>query len=167
MSPHITAGASLGVEDVGVLRDKLVSEADLTAALEEYEADRLPRYRQSAVLSRAVEVTETPEDFEGRPDQVKAFWCLLVLAKRRDPYDHGASLVQCARRCEQVRQVKPQPLRLRRRREPGRPLPDQWIDRTHRRNVTAQQMTSPSIRGPTGVRDDGAQVESDGRFHHS
>ena len=27
------------------------------------EADRLPRYRQSAVLSRAVEVTETPEDF--------------------------------------------------------------------------------------------------------
>jgi hypothetical protein len=71
------------------------------------------------------------------------------------------------RACEQVRQVKPQPLRLRRRRESGWPLPDQWIDRTHRRNVTAQQMTSPSIRGPTRVRDDGAQVESDGRFHHS
>ena len=62
MSPHITAGASLGVEDVGVLRDKLSSNAGLTAALD-YEADRLPRYRQSAVLSRAVEVTETPEDF--------------------------------------------------------------------------------------------------------
>lgn len=63
MSPHITAGASLRVEDVGVLRDKLGSDAGLTAALKEYEADRLPRYRQSAVLSRAVEVTETPEDF--------------------------------------------------------------------------------------------------------
>ena len=63
MSPHITAGASLGVEDVGVLRDKLGSDAGLTAALKEYEVDRLPRYRQSAVLSRAVEVTETPEDF--------------------------------------------------------------------------------------------------------
>jgi hypothetical protein len=63
MSPHITAGASLGVEDVGVLRDKLGSVVGLTAALKEYEADRLPRYRQSAVLSRAVEVTETPEDF--------------------------------------------------------------------------------------------------------
>ena len=63
MSPHITAGASLVVEDVGVLRDKLGSDAGLTAALKQYEADRLPRYRQSAVLSRAVEVTETPEDF--------------------------------------------------------------------------------------------------------
>ena len=46
-----------------MLRDKLGSDASLTAALKEYEADRLPRYRQSAVLSRAVEVTETPEDF--------------------------------------------------------------------------------------------------------
>jgi hypothetical protein len=46
-----------------VLRDKLGSDAALTAALKEYEVDRLPRYRQSAVLSRAVEVTETPEDF--------------------------------------------------------------------------------------------------------
>jgi 2-polyprenyl-6-methoxyphenol hydroxylase-like FAD-dependent oxidoreductase len=63
MSPHITAGASLGVEDVGVLRDNLSSDADLTTALKRYEADRLPRYRQSAVLARAVEVTETPEDF--------------------------------------------------------------------------------------------------------
>jgi len=63
MSPHITAGASLGVEDVGVLRDNLSSDADLTTALKQYEADRLPRYRQSAVLARAVEVTETPEDF--------------------------------------------------------------------------------------------------------
>jgi len=63
MSPHITAGASLGVEDVGVLRGNLSSDADLTAALQQYEADRLPRYRQSAVLSRAVEVTDTPEDF--------------------------------------------------------------------------------------------------------
>ena len=53
MSPHITAGASLGVEDVGARRDKLSSDADLTTALKEYEADRLPRYRQSAVLSRA------------------------------------------------------------------------------------------------------------------
>jgi 2-polyprenyl-6-methoxyphenol hydroxylase-like FAD-dependent oxidoreductase len=63
MSPHITAGASLGVEDVSVLRDNLSSNADLTTALKQYEAGRLPRYRQSAVLSRAVEVTETPEDF--------------------------------------------------------------------------------------------------------
>jgi len=41
MSPHITAGASLGVEDVGVLRGKLSPDADLTTALKEYEADRL------------------------------------------------------------------------------------------------------------------------------
>ena len=47
MSPHITAGASLGVEDVGVLRDKLGADAGLTAALKEYEADRLPRYQDS------------------------------------------------------------------------------------------------------------------------
>jgi 2-polyprenyl-6-methoxyphenol hydroxylase-like FAD-dependent oxidoreductase len=43
MSPHITAGASLGVEDVGVLADKLSSGTDLTTALKEYETDRLPR----------------------------------------------------------------------------------------------------------------------------
>src|SRR6185437_9536370 len=42
---------------------KLGSDAGLTVALKQYEADRLPRYRQSAVLSRAVEITETPEDF--------------------------------------------------------------------------------------------------------
>lgn len=63
MSPHITAGASLGVEDVGVLRERLAANDDLATALKEYEADRLPRYRRSAELSRAVEEAETAEDF--------------------------------------------------------------------------------------------------------
>lgn len=45
VSPHITSGASLGIEDALVLADHL-TQADVPAALRAYEADRLPRYAE-------------------------------------------------------------------------------------------------------------------------
>ncbi|WP_326565869.1 FAD-dependent monooxygenase [Amycolatopsis rhabdoformis] len=45
VSPHITSGASLGVEDALVLAEHL-TDADVPAALQAYEADRLPRYAE-------------------------------------------------------------------------------------------------------------------------
>jgi 2-polyprenyl-6-methoxyphenol hydroxylase-like FAD-dependent oxidoreductase len=44
MSPHITAGATLGIEDAALLGRLLTPVGDVPAALAAYEADRIPRY---------------------------------------------------------------------------------------------------------------------------
>jgi 2-polyprenyl-6-methoxyphenol hydroxylase-like FAD-dependent oxidoreductase len=66
MSPHITAGASLGVEDAVVLARCLERHPDLPPALAAYEADRVSRYQQARALADAVEAYETPSEFAHR-----------------------------------------------------------------------------------------------------
>lgn len=55
LSPHIAAGGTLGVEDVGVLVRQLESGVGIAAALGAYEADRMARYAKVREHSRAVE----------------------------------------------------------------------------------------------------------------
>jgi len=66
MSPHITAGASLGVEDAVALTRCLETHPEVPSALAAYEADRIPRYQQARVLADAVEAYETPAEFAQR-----------------------------------------------------------------------------------------------------
>lgn len=66
MSPHITAGATLGIEDAALLGRLLTPPADVPAALKTYEADRIPRYAHVADLSAAVEHAPSPQDFATR-----------------------------------------------------------------------------------------------------
>ncbi|MGE0215316.1 FAD-dependent monooxygenase [Mycolicibacterium sp.] len=63
MSPHITAGATLGIEDAALLARLLTPPADVPAALATYQGDRIPRYAHVAALSAAVEHAPTPADF--------------------------------------------------------------------------------------------------------
>ncbi|SEQ53387.1 FAD-dependent oxidoreductase [Lentzea albida] len=63
MSPHITAGATLGIEDAALLGHLLHPAADVPAALQAYQADRIPRYERVAELSAAVEHSPTPQEF--------------------------------------------------------------------------------------------------------
>jgi 2-polyprenyl-6-methoxyphenol hydroxylase-like FAD-dependent oxidoreductase len=55
LSPHIAAGGTLGIEDVGVLSRAFAGPVSLPAALRAYEADRIPRYQGVARHSLAVE----------------------------------------------------------------------------------------------------------------
>jgi 2-polyprenyl-6-methoxyphenol hydroxylase-like FAD-dependent oxidoreductase len=63
LSPHITAGASLGVEDPVVLARLLASTPEVPGALAAYQRDRLPHYAQVNELSRKVENSATPDEF--------------------------------------------------------------------------------------------------------
>jgi 2-polyprenyl-6-methoxyphenol hydroxylase-like FAD-dependent oxidoreductase len=63
LSPHITAGASLGVEDPMVLARLLDSTQAVAGALAAYQRDRLPHYAQVNELSRKVENSATPDEF--------------------------------------------------------------------------------------------------------
>ncbi|WP_189154806.1 FAD-dependent oxidoreductase [Lentzea pudingi] len=63
MSPHITAGATLGIEDAALLGHLLGPASDVPAALQTYQADRIPRYVRVAELSAAVEHSPTPREF--------------------------------------------------------------------------------------------------------
>lgn len=63
MSPHITAGATLGVEDALLLARLLSTSDDVGSALAAYEADRIPVYRRALELSTKVEDSATPEEF--------------------------------------------------------------------------------------------------------
>jgi 2-polyprenyl-6-methoxyphenol hydroxylase-like FAD-dependent oxidoreductase len=63
LSPHITAGATLGVED-GLLLARLLGTADdAPTALKAYQDDRIPQYRRVLELSKDVEDSKTPEEF--------------------------------------------------------------------------------------------------------
>ena len=60
LSPHIAAGGTLGIEDVGVLvraldEHHLAGPDNLRGALKAFEADRMARYEQVRHHSRAVE----------------------------------------------------------------------------------------------------------------
>jgi 2-polyprenyl-6-methoxyphenol hydroxylase-like FAD-dependent oxidoreductase len=66
MSPHITAGATLGIEDAALLGRLLTPTADVPAALATYEASQIPRYAHVAQLSAAVEHAPTPQEFAQR-----------------------------------------------------------------------------------------------------
>ncbi|MGP4005786.1 FAD-dependent oxidoreductase [Streptomyces sp. 4N124] len=63
MSPHITAGATLGIEDAALLGRLLTPTGDVPVALAAYEADQIPRYAHIARLSAAVEHAPTPQEF--------------------------------------------------------------------------------------------------------
>ncbi|MGP3533566.1 FAD-dependent monooxygenase [Microbacterium sp. RD1] len=63
MSPHITAGATLGVEDALLLARLLTATDDVASALKLYEQDRIPHYRRALELSTVVEDSATPEEF--------------------------------------------------------------------------------------------------------
>jgi 2-polyprenyl-6-methoxyphenol hydroxylase-like FAD-dependent oxidoreductase len=63
MSPHITAGATLGIEDAALIGRLLRPGVDVPSALAAYEASQLPRYAEVARLSAAVEHAPTPEEF--------------------------------------------------------------------------------------------------------
>jgi 2-polyprenyl-6-methoxyphenol hydroxylase-like FAD-dependent oxidoreductase len=63
MSPHITAGATLGIEDAALLAGLLTTTADVPTALAAYEAVQIPRYAHVARLSSAVEHAPTPQEF--------------------------------------------------------------------------------------------------------
>jgi 2-polyprenyl-6-methoxyphenol hydroxylase-like FAD-dependent oxidoreductase len=63
MSPHITAGATLGIEDAALLGRLLTPTGDVPAALAAYEASQIPRYAHVARLSAAVEHAPTPQEF--------------------------------------------------------------------------------------------------------
>ncbi|WP_413105345.1 FAD-dependent monooxygenase [Streptomyces sp. Inha503] len=63
LSPHITAGASLGVEDALLLARLLTSSDSVATALAAYEEDRIPHYRKVGELAKSVEDSATPEEF--------------------------------------------------------------------------------------------------------
>jgi 2-polyprenyl-6-methoxyphenol hydroxylase-like FAD-dependent oxidoreductase len=63
LSPHITAGASLGVEDALLLARLLASTDGVPAALDTYQQDRMPHYRTVDELAKKVEDAATPEEF--------------------------------------------------------------------------------------------------------
>ncbi|OLF14736.1 FAD-dependent monooxygenase [Actinophytocola xanthii] len=63
MSPHITAGATLGIEDAVLLSYLLTTAADVPAALAAYEASQIPQYARVSRLSAAVEHSRTPQEF--------------------------------------------------------------------------------------------------------
>ena len=63
LSPHITAGATLGVEDAVLLARLLATSDDVPAALAAYQDDRIPQYRRVLELSKNVEDSPTPEKF--------------------------------------------------------------------------------------------------------
>ncbi|WP_027820267.1 FAD-dependent monooxygenase [Paraburkholderia bannensis] len=56
LSPHISAGGTLGVEDIQVLTDALQRHDDLATALQAYERNRLPHYARVRELAYSVEI---------------------------------------------------------------------------------------------------------------
>ncbi|NIE64825.1 FAD-dependent monooxygenase [Burkholderia sp. Ax-1719] len=58
LSPHISAGGTLGVEDIRVLTDALQHHDDLRAALQAYESNRIPHYARVRELAYAVEMVQ-------------------------------------------------------------------------------------------------------------
>lgn len=58
LSPHISAGGTLGIEDVGVLVKALKSKPSLSEALLAYQANRIPHYETVRQLSRTVEMAQ-------------------------------------------------------------------------------------------------------------
>ncbi|QUQ65138.1 FAD-dependent oxidoreductase [Kutzneria sp. CA-103260] len=66
LSPHIAAGGTLGIEDVGVLRDELAGSAGLPEALRRYEIARMARFERVREFSASVEQAKDAEEFAER-----------------------------------------------------------------------------------------------------
>ncbi|GAA0608650.1 FAD-dependent monooxygenase [Kutzneria viridogrisea] len=62
LSPHIAAGGTLGIEDVGVLRNALETTPTLREALTSYEQLRMPRFEQVRKLADEVANADGPEE---------------------------------------------------------------------------------------------------------
>ncbi len=77
LSPHISAGGTLGIEDVGVLCDNLERTGDLSAALTAYERPRMGRFDEVRELSLKVENAADAAEFA---EQYAAFshWMLTT-----------------------------------------------------------------------------------------
>nr|WKF61996.1 FAD-dependent urate hydroxylase [Paraburkholderia busanensis] len=63
LSPHISAGGTLGVEDVRVLVNAVTKQDDLAAALSAYEANRIPHYARVHELAYAVELARDAHEY--------------------------------------------------------------------------------------------------------
>ncbi|MEU1339814.1 FAD-dependent monooxygenase [Streptomyces sp. NPDC005827] len=66
LSPHISAGGTLGIEDAGVLRALLADEPDTAKALARYEAARGARFEEVRAHADAVERAVDAEEFAER-----------------------------------------------------------------------------------------------------
>ncbi|MET0134734.1 MAG: FAD-dependent monooxygenase, partial [Kibdelosporangium sp.] len=83
MSPHITAGATLGIEDAALLGSLLTPGGDVAAALAAYQASQIPRYAHVAQLSAAVEHAPTPQEF-ARHYAAFSHWMITQQPQRSD-----------------------------------------------------------------------------------
>lgn len=63
VSPHISAGGTLGIEDVGVLMRALQTAPTQEAALQQYESVRMPHYEKVRELSKAVEGARNAQEY--------------------------------------------------------------------------------------------------------
>lgn len=63
LSPHISAGGTLGIEDVRVLTRLVAREPTVQQALGKYEANRIPHYRKVHQLADAVEQAVDAQDY--------------------------------------------------------------------------------------------------------
>ncbi len=63
LSPHISAGGTLGVEDVHVLVRAVQRHDTLAAALSAYQANRMPHYAQVHALADAVEAARDAHEY--------------------------------------------------------------------------------------------------------
>jgi 2-polyprenyl-6-methoxyphenol hydroxylase-like FAD-dependent oxidoreductase len=63
LSPHISAGGTLGIEDIVVLIYAINANATLPAALKAYESNRIPHYDKVRKLSWNVEIAKSAEEY--------------------------------------------------------------------------------------------------------
>ena len=75
MSPHITAGVSLGVEDAALLARCLSATDDIAGALTRYADDRIPHHEHVAQLSAAVETSASACSAVSRRNANRR-WCV-------------------------------------------------------------------------------------------
>ena len=66
LSPHIAAGGALGIEDVMVLINVIKHEASVPAALDRYQAQRMPYFEIVRKFSDDVEQSKDSKDFATR-----------------------------------------------------------------------------------------------------
>ena len=66
LSPHLSAGGTLGIEDATVLRETLRTEPGLGAALTRYEQTRIPRFEKVREFAAQVENARGPAEFAQR-----------------------------------------------------------------------------------------------------
>ena len=75
LSPHISAGGTLGIEDVRVLARLVQQEPTLREALTKYEENRIPHYEKVHQFADAVEHAQNAQDY-AHQQAVFAHWML-------------------------------------------------------------------------------------------